>query len=86
VCAGAALRLIPTDLTTENRPPTLADTVAHPEFERAVRTGTLRTRLSATPSRPCEAKGHLQQTQKGLTISPIWRYCSAQKKGGLDFL
>jgi hypothetical protein len=84
--AGAALRFIPNDLRSRNRLPTLADGAARSEFERAVRSGTLSAPPTAASPKPAEATPRFSSNRKEIDNSPVPRYCSGQKKGGLNFL
>ena len=82
----AASRFIPNDLRAENRLPTQADGAARSECERAARSGTLRAPPTAAPPKPAEATSGFSSNRKTIDNSPVRRYCSGQKKGGLKFL
>jgi hypothetical protein len=72
-------------LKSRNRLPTQAIAAARSEFERAVRSETLRAPPTAAPSKPAKATPGFSSNRKGID-SPVRRYCSEQKKGGLNFL
>ena len=73
-------------LKSRNRLPTQAIAAARSEFERAVRSETLRAPPTAAPSKPAKATPGFSSNRKGIDDSPVRRYCSEQKQGGLNFL
>src|SRR5206468_11031831 len=78
--ASAAIRFIPNDLRNQNRLPTRADGPARSEFERAVRSGTLRAPPTAAPPEPTEVKPRFSSDRKEIDNSPVRRYSSGEKK------
>src|SRR5206468_11945695 len=78
--ASAAIRFIPNDLRNQNRLPTRADGPARSEFERAVRSRTLRAPPTAAPPEPTEVKPRFSSDRKEIDNSPVRRYSSRDKK------
>jgi hypothetical protein len=71
---------------SRNRLPTQADDAARSEFERALRRGTNQAVPTAASPEPAEARPQFSPNTRAIDYSPVRRYWSGQKKGGLNFL